>query len=234
MHYVRGKCDSCIPVAWTGIAAMLLEGGRTVHNRFKLPIQLNETSVSSIKANSNEANFIKNCKVILWDEAPMSNKYALSCVDRLLRDVADREDREKLFGGKVIVLGGDFRQCAPIVPGASRSAIVENSIIRSPLWSMFKKMSLTKNMRANEDELLFSEYLLKIGNGKEIYHNKIGPSLITLPPQCIVNDNIIEEIFNEGFSEDALKRTKNHAILSPKNEHCDEINDKIISTRLTF
>jgi hypothetical protein len=35
-----------IPVAWTGIAAMLIPGGHTVHSRFKLPLILTDTSVS--------------------------------------------------------------------------------------------------------------------------------------------------------------------------------------------
>lgn len=49
-----------IPVAWTGIAAMLLPEGRTVHSRFKLPLQLNETSVSALKVNS------IICSLIAW------------------------------------------------------------------------------------------------------------------------------------------------------------------------
>jgi len=47
-----------IPVAWTGIAAMLLPGGRTVHSRFKLPLILTDTSVSSLKVNSKKASTI--------------------------------------------------------------------------------------------------------------------------------------------------------------------------------
>jgi len=47
-----------ISVAWTGIAAMLLPHGRTVHSRFKLPLNLNEHSVSGLKVNSKEAAII--------------------------------------------------------------------------------------------------------------------------------------------------------------------------------
>lgn len=36
-----------ISVAWTGIAAMLLPHGRTVHSRFKLPLNLHEHCFSS-------------------------------------------------------------------------------------------------------------------------------------------------------------------------------------------
>ena len=48
-----------IAAAWTGIAAMLLPKGRTVHSRFKIPLNLHEHSISSLKVNSQEANNIK-------------------------------------------------------------------------------------------------------------------------------------------------------------------------------
>jgi hypothetical protein len=38
-----------IPIAWAGIAAMLLPGSCTLHSRFKLPLNLTDTSVSSLK-----------------------------------------------------------------------------------------------------------------------------------------------------------------------------------------
>jgi hypothetical protein len=54
-----------IPVAWTGIAAMLLPRGRAVHSRFKLPLILTDTSVSSLKVNSKEASIIRKSKLII-------------------------------------------------------------------------------------------------------------------------------------------------------------------------
>jgi hypothetical protein len=41
---VRCEGDIALSVASSGIAALLLEGGRTAHSRFKIPIQLDETS----------------------------------------------------------------------------------------------------------------------------------------------------------------------------------------------
>jgi len=76
-----------ISVAWTGIAAMLLPHGRTVHSRFKLPLNLHEHSVSGLKVNSKEATIIRSAKLIIWDEAPMANKHSLMCINRLLKDI---------------------------------------------------------------------------------------------------------------------------------------------------
>jgi len=65
-----------IPVAWAGIAAMLLPNGRTVHSKFKLPLNLHEHSVSGLKVNSKEASQIRSARLIIWDEAPMANMHS--------------------------------------------------------------------------------------------------------------------------------------------------------------
>jgi hypothetical protein len=101
-----------IPVAWTGIAATLLSGGRTVHSRFKLPLILTDTSISSLKVNSKEASTIRKLKLIIWDEAPMASAYALIVVDRLLKDIMEND---VFFSGKIIVLGGNFGQVLLVV-----------------------------------------------------------------------------------------------------------------------
>ncbi|CAF3394559.1 unnamed protein product [Rotaria sp. Silwood2] len=64
-------------VAWKGIAASLLPEGRTVHSRFKLPVPILETSTSSIRSNSKEADEIRRTQVFIWDEAPMAPCYVI-------------------------------------------------------------------------------------------------------------------------------------------------------------
>nr|AAO61993.1 hypothetical protein [Aster yellows phytoplasma] len=86
----------------------------------------------------------------------MSNNYALSSVEWLLRDIARREGQAKPFGGKGF--GGNFRQWATIVSGASCCEMVENSKIISPLWSMFKNISLAKTW----EQIQGNKYLLNI------------------------------------------------------------------------
>ena len=53
MHILRGRGEVVLCVAWTGIAATLLCGGKTAHSQFGLPLILNETAISSIKENDN-------------------------------------------------------------------------------------------------------------------------------------------------------------------------------------
>ena len=51
--------------------------------------------------------------MIVWDEAPMAPREALECVDMLLRDLLQND---MPFGGKVLVVGGEFRQVLPVTP----------------------------------------------------------------------------------------------------------------------
>jgi ATP-dependent DNA helicase PIF1 len=40
----------------------------------------------------------------------------------------DTQATEKIFGGKTVVLGGDFRQILPVVPKGGREDIVSASL----------------------------------------------------------------------------------------------------------
>ena len=105
-------------------------------------------------------------KIIVWDEAPMSHKHQMEALDRTLRDITGSD---MPFGGKVIVLSGDFRQCLPVIPHANRAEIVNSALNRSHLWGGFKVLQLRENMRVrmSEDPDIewFDAFTLKIGDG---------------------------------------------------------------------
>jgi DNA replication protein DnaC len=46
---IRMKSDVALAVASSGIAALLLPGGRTAHSRFKIPLNLDKYSTCNIK-----------------------------------------------------------------------------------------------------------------------------------------------------------------------------------------
>ena len=46
---IKGSGKDVLAFATTGIASLLLEGGRTVHSGLKLPLDVNESSVAGIK-----------------------------------------------------------------------------------------------------------------------------------------------------------------------------------------
>ena len=109
---VRARGLVALAVAYSGIAATLLSGGRTFHSRFKAPLNLEATSTCAIAAQSPLADLVRRTALIVWDEAPMAHRHLLEAFDRTLRDVVGRDEP---FGGKVVVLGGDFRQILPVI-----------------------------------------------------------------------------------------------------------------------
>jgi len=80
----------------------------------------------------------------------MMNKMCFETFDRTLRDImknVDDANNAKPFGGKVVVLGGDFRKILPVIRKGSRFDIIKSSINYSELWKCCKVLKLSKNMR---------------------------------------------------------------------------------------
>ena len=142
-----------------------------LYTLLKVPIETNELSVCNIPKQSALARLIKTMKLLVWDEACMSNKHVAECVDRSFRDIYSCD---LPFDGKLVVFGGDFRQIFHVVKHGSRAEVVSACLIRSQLWRHVKVMKLTINMRlqnlSNHDVLEVSEFsniLLKVGEGTQ-------------------------------------------------------------------
>ncbi|KAI3470139.1 hypothetical protein Pfo_026802 [Paulownia fortunei] len=147
--------------------------------------------------------------------------------DKLLKDVTrNNED----FGEKMIVFCGDYRQVQPV--------LVEIIIVAQ---NEKKYIILSKNMRSRND-LNFSEFLLRVGNGEEpidIDGNiKISEQIIIK-----ISEDMIIEYDNEENSIQRLIRAifltlhksihspyymTSRTILTAKHEHIDSLNDKLI------
>ena len=83
----RGQVALC--VALSGIAALLLDGGRISHLRFKIPLSIHEDSVARLKCNSYMFPVLQQTKVIIWDEVSIQHKYDIDTVDQCLRDLLE-------------------------------------------------------------------------------------------------------------------------------------------------
>ncbi|XP_075588849.1 uncharacterized protein LOC142597684 [Dermatophagoides farinae] len=162
ISYARSRGFSVAAFATTGIAADLLPGGRTVHSGFKIPIRLTSTDRSTMTANQYQARqVIIPADLLIIDEVSMMSIHVINIIDLLLKDLMQSQE---VFGGKLIIFGGDFRQISPIVPRGICVSSADLSIKKSPLWIYAKRFSLSTNMRsANFAE--YNEWLLKLGNG---------------------------------------------------------------------
>ena len=81
----RGQVALCI--ALSGIATLLLDGGKTSHSCFKIPLSIHKDSVARLKCNSYMFPVLQQTKVIIWDEVPMQHKYDINAGDQCLRDL---------------------------------------------------------------------------------------------------------------------------------------------------
>ena len=245
LHHVRGKGHIALACAWSGIAAVLLEGGRTCHSRFGLPVPMPPEDVSSsISWKSNRAEVLRGARLIVWDEAPMAPREALDCVDRLLQDLMEVDEP---FGGKVVVLGGDFRQVLPVMPHGSREEVVAHSIQSHGLWAsgLLRAHTLSQNMRAREDAE-WREYLLQIGNGAVPLVPSIGPFAIRLREDIVAPEDweymdlarfVFPDLHTRAHAsaqpncpEEAWSFWGERAILAPTNIKVDEVNKAIFET----
>jgi primosomal protein N' len=64
-YYFRGQEKTVLCVASTGIAALLLPQGQTSHSQFKIPLELNESSISSISKQSALARMLQHLDLII-------------------------------------------------------------------------------------------------------------------------------------------------------------------------
>ena len=141
---VRATGGEAIAVATTGIAASLLDGGTTAHSRFKIPMALTDISTCNLKKRTEEAEAIQRCRLLVWDEAGMANRWAVEAVDRTLRDL---RECDRPFGGLLTLFAGDWQQILPVVRGAARHQVVAACLKASPLWRHVVCVQLHTNMR---------------------------------------------------------------------------------------
>ena len=224
MHYCKANNRYVIPMAPTGIAASLLEEGQTIHSRFGIPIPIEATSVSRVRPTSTAGRLINQAALIITDEASQIDRYVLECVDRFMRDL---KVNNCPFGGVCFLLGGDFRQCLPVVELTAFETQTNMCITNSPLWANFEVIRLTQNMRALPEQIRFKEYLLQLGEGTLPAidtHNQ----LVRVPEDLIENHSIVEAIYGSDLlTFDQLNQT-NRAILTPKNSDTIELNQQIL------
>ena len=110
--YLRHHSKHVVCAAWTGIAANLMFDGRTVHSLFKLPVPVLETSTCNVSPTSTQADMLRRQDLFIIDEASMIPSHALHAIDICLQDITGVASH---FGGKILLLGGNFRQVLPVV-----------------------------------------------------------------------------------------------------------------------
>ncbi|XP_076951543.1 uncharacterized protein LOC143624937 [Bidens hawaiensis] len=243
---LRSTGSIVLAVVASGIASLLLPSGRTTHSRFKIPLDVIDNSLCNIKKNTQLAHLLTETSLIIWDEAPMNDRRCFKSLDRSLRDLFNCKD--KPFGGKSVLLGGDFRQTLPIISKASKSTILASSLPRSYLWHSFKVSKLTDNMRLHRPNIscteqnvisVFSSWLVSVGDGvigSRDVNDPEDTKNIRIPDEYLIrySDTTLTELIHFIYNADTLQNLNattlsKKAIICPKNETVKEINSIVIN-----
>jgi hypothetical protein len=136
------------------------------------------------------------------------------------------------FGRKVMVFGGDFRQVLPVVPQGTRAQITDVTLLRSYIWKDVRKISLTRNTRAQSDPWSL-DYLLRIGNGTK---DMFAGDYVRLPKDIVIEykdkhsiDHLIDCVFPDLDSNAcSTQYMREREILYTRNDYVDEINARMI------
>nr|GEW99059.1 hypothetical protein [Tanacetum cinerariifolium] len=218
---IRSQGKIVLPVALFGIASLLLPDGRTSHLRFRIPIDLDSDSCCGIDVTSDLAELIRQSELIIWDEASLQHRHAFEAVDRTLRDVCKHNRAgNEVFGGKVVVLGGDFRKILLVILKKRRSEIVS---------SVVNKSAAIMN---------FNQWLLDMGDGRLLavaLDQEDEATWITIPDDLLIpiNDDPISAIVQNAFPYllnkiNDIDYLKERCILCPTNEIVDKINSHVL------
>ncbi|XP_020108369.1 uncharacterized protein LOC109724099 isoform X2 [Ananas comosus] len=245
---LRSEAKIVLAVASSGIASLLLSGGRTAHSRFKIPIKLDDFSTCEIKKGTQLAKLLNYTSLIIWDEAPMNHRNCFEALDKSLRDVLDGTTAGKIFGGKTILLGGDFRQILPVIIGGTRHDIINASITKSYIWNDCQIFRLTTNMRlhknlrnteSQEDILNFAKWILDLGDGKlnaVKLENEEESTWIKIPDDMLIKNtgdgirDIVSAVYDnleQNYNDSSYLRDR--AIITPINDTADEVNAYLLS-----
>ncbi|XP_015945321.1 uncharacterized protein LOC107470432 [Arachis duranensis] len=148
---LRSQRRIVIKVASSGIASLLLPGGKTTNSMFGTPLELNEDTICRIPKDSPKADLIRRAKLIIWDEVSMTNKLEFETLDRTSR--------------------------VEIVMASINSSILWKHFEMLMLTKNMRLENATN--QSNLEELKrFFDWILQIGEGLDDIINAIYPDIV--------------------------------------------------------
>ena len=87
---------------------------------------MDENDYCSILGNDPSTKLLRRAHVLVLDEIAMMNRVDLERIERSLRMMMNSK---KPFGGKIVILSGDFKQILPVEnnPAAAIASCIKNS-----------------------------------------------------------------------------------------------------------
>ncbi|XP_026432467.1 ATP-dependent DNA helicase PIF1-like [Papaver somniferum] len=194
---VRENGGIALATTTSGIAATMIPGGRTSHSRFQLPMTPTSTSTCRTKKQTEEAKLLRRATVLMWDEATMAHRYSLEEFDRTMTDITGIAEP---FGGKILIMGDDFRQ--------KNMRAVEDASYSEFLIRV-----------GDGDEPCVSNEMIKVPEEMVIPWDSDASlsQLIDVPfPNSVENARDVDYMVNR-------------ALITPLNEYVEKLNDRVLN-----
>jgi hypothetical protein len=206
--------------ASSAFAAKNYPGGQTTHYLYGIPVdEYNPFLESTIHSNTQRGRLLLAVKCHVIDEISSLHFKAFDCADRLLRSLAQHPDQ--IWGGKMLITLGDFRQNAPVVHYGDCTSITKALIRTQPIFSHFEILCLHTSIRQSNDPE-FAQFLNSIGDDCE--HDSVNMDRFP-------HTNPVEAVLNFVFPPDIIAQPLlclQRAILSPYNTFVDDFNAQIL------
>jgi len=197
-----------------------------------------QAGTCQLPLHSVKANTIKLASLIIIDEISMLHHYDFGALDNYLRQLM--ENQNNIFGGKLILASGDFRQMLPVIPNGTQAAITHACVKQSQLWTQVITLHLVQNMRIarllqnctiQQDQeclITFDQWLKNIGQGTipTMYEDIISldPTIVSQTPDDVIN--FVYQDFSINTSNASY--FKDRALLASTKEFVNLINGQLL------
>lgn len=229
--------------ASSGVAALMLDHGGTAHSKLKIPLNVNSQTMAKWDPATILGSELMDLEVLIWDEITMTHKNAIEMVDCSLQEL---RKRDILFGGVLVIFGGDFRQTLPVVQHGDIFSQGAASLVGSFIWRHVKVLRLNKNLRLRQNvgdggTESFADWLLAIGSGTGMSHcsEQISVAMVKVvvnPRYKILIKELIVHVYgnlrnvlDQSCQISLLDYFESRCLLSPLNQNVGILNDTCLN-----
>lgn len=161
---------NCVVVAPTGVAAINVEG-QTIHSFFMLPPGLLVPDNLEMIPWPRKREVLRQINCIIIDEISMVRSDMFAAIDLRMRQCARGSAKRTPFGGKQVIVCGDFFQLPPVVADGVEDDWLQANLggeyaFQTPLWKETNfKVAILKTPFRQKDDLQFLDMLDSIRHG---------------------------------------------------------------------
>lgn len=117
-----------------------------------------------------------------------------------------------------MILGGDWKQLMPVIPAGGNVDQYLASVKNSDLFGLFATKRLTQNLRLEEGQQQYRNFMMGVGTGKLNDHD----SRVELPAGMVVRtrEELLDFVFPQYMMDnptDYAEELGGRAILCPRN-----------------